>query len=187
MRSIIYARKAANWLAAIALGLAATLPGAAQAATAEEIDAAADRALAELKKVTGAEALLKEAKGVLVMPGVIKAGIGVGGEYGEGVLRVGGEPVEYYSMASASFGFQLGAQKKDIILLFMEQKALDGFRSTAGWEAGVDGSVALAELGAGGSIDTTKTKQPIIGFVAGQKGLMYNLTLEGSKFTKLVR
>ncbi len=49
----------------------------------------------------------------------------------------------------------------------------------------MDGSVALIKIGAGGSIDTTKIKDPIVGFVIGQKGLMYNLTLEGSKYTKL--
>ena len=69
----------------------------------------------------------------------------------------------------------------------MEDKALKGFRDSSGWEAGVDGSVALIELGTGGSIDSTNIKDPIVGFVFGNKGLMYNLTLEGSKFTKLVR
>jgi len=67
----------------------------------------------------------------------------------------------------------------------MQQEALKKFRASSGWEAGVDGSVALIKVGAGGSIDTTKIKDPIVGFVFGQKGLMYNLTLEGSKFTKL--
>ena len=67
----------------------------------------------------------------------------------------------------------------------MQQEALKKFRASSGWEAGVDGSVALIKVGAGGSIDTTKIKDPIVGFVFGQAGLMYNLTLEGSKYTKL--
>jgi len=171
----------------LALLALAWVPSAA-AATAEEIDAEADRAMALLRSnVTGAESLLRDAHGVLVMPAVIKAGIGVGGEYGEGVLRIDGKPVDYYSIASASIGLQLGAQKKDIILLFMQEAALKRFRGSAGWKAGVDGSVALVEVGAGGAIDTVKLNQPILGFVVGQKGLMANLTLEGSKFTKLVR
>jgi lipid-binding SYLF domain-containing protein len=94
-------------------------------------------------------------------------------------------PVVYYNIAVASFGLQLGAQKKTIILVFMQQEALKKFRDSSGWKAGVDGSVALIKIGAGGSIDTTNIKDPIVGFVFGQKGLMFNLTLEGSKFTKL--
>jgi lipid-binding SYLF domain-containing protein len=51
----------------------------------------------------------------------------------------------------------------------------------------VNGSVALVDMGTGGSIDPNNFKDPIIGFVFGNKGLMYNLTLEGSKYTKIVR
>ena len=102
-------------------------------------------------------------------------------------MRINGKTVDYYSTAAASIGFQLGAQAKTVILVFMQDKALKNFRDSSGWEAGVDGSVALVELGAGGSIDTTNIKDPIVGFVFSNKGLMYNLTLEGSKFTKLVR
>ena len=67
----------------------------------------------------------------------------------------------------------------------MQEEALNKFRESSGWKAGVDGSVALVKIGAAASLDTTKMKEPIVGFVFGQKGLMYNLTLEGSKFTKL--
>jgi lipid-binding SYLF domain-containing protein len=158
----------------------------AYAATAREIDVSVDVALENFHKhVKGGNEFLKSAKGVLVFPSVFKAGVGIGGEFGEGALRIGGKTVDYYNTAAASFGFQLGAQKKTVILVFMQQGALKKFRASSGWEAGVDGSVALITVGAGGSIDTTKIKDPIVGFVFGQKGLMYNLTLEGSKFTKL--
>ncbi len=158
----------------------------AYAKTAKEIDVSVDVALENFHKhVKGGNEFLKSAKGVLVFPSVFKAGVGIGGEYGEGALRIGGKTVDYYNTAAASFGFQLGAQKKTVILVFMQQEALKKFRASSGWEAGVDGSVALIKVGAGGSIDTTKIKDPIVGFVFGQKGLMYNLTLEGSKFTKL--
>jgi lipid-binding SYLF domain-containing protein len=161
-------------------------PPCADAATAKEIDVSVDVALENFDKhVKGGKEFLKAAKGVLVFPSVFKAGIGIGGEYGEGALRIGGKTVDYYNTAAASFGFQLGAQKKTIILVFMQQGALKKFRASSGWEAGVDGSVALIEIGAGGSIDTTNIKDPIGAFVLGQKGLMYNLTLEGSKYTKL--
>ena len=137
--------------------------------------------------IKGGKEFLKTAKGVLVFPSVIKAGIGIGGEYGEGAMRINGKTVDYYSTAAASIGFQLGAQSKTVIVVFMQEDALKKFRASSGWEAGVDGSVALIELGAGGSIDTTNIKSPIVGFVFGNKGLMYNLTLEGSKYTKIVR
>ena len=111
----------------------------------------------------------------------------MGGEYGEGALRMGGKTVDYYNTAAASIGFQLGAQSKRVIIVFMENEALKKFRASQGWEAGVDGSVALVEMGTGGSIDTNNIKDPIIGFVFDNKGLMHNLTLEGSKYTKIVR
>ena len=156
------------------------------AATAKEIDVSVDVALENfVKEVKGAQEFLQSAKGVLVFPNVYKAGVGVGGEYGEGAMRIKGKTVDYYNTAAASFGFQLGAQKKTVLLVFMQDEALKKFRASAGWEVGVDGSVALVTVGAGGSIDSTKIKDPIVGFVFGQKGLMYNLTLEGTKITKL--
>jgi len=160
----------------------------AMAKSAKEIDISVDVALEQFEKdVKGGKEFLAGAKGVLVFPSVLKAGIGVGGEYGEGALRISGKTVDYYSTAAASIGFQLGAQSKRVILVFMQEDALKKFRGSSGWEAGVDGSVALVELGTGGSIDTTNIKDPIVGFVFGNKGLMYNLTLEGSKYTKIVR
>ena len=156
------------------------------AKTAKEIDSNVDASFDRFRKeVKGAEEFLKSAKGVLLIPGVIKGGFVIGGEYGEGALRIGGKTVDYYSTVSGSYGFQLGGQKKDVILVFMQEEALKKFRESSGWKAGIDGSVALVNLGAEASIDTTKIKEPIVGFVFGQKGLMYNLTLEGSKFTKL--
>jgi len=156
--------------------------------TDKAIDVAVDVTLEQFKKdIKGGDEFLKTAKGVLVFPSVFKAGVGVGGEYGEGALRIGGKTVDYYSTAAASIGFQLGMQTKRIIIVFMQDGALKKFRESKGWEAGVDGSIALVELGAGGTIDTTTIKDPIIGFVFGNKGLMFNLTLEGSKYTKIVR
>ena len=158
----------------------------AHAATAKEIDVSVDVALENFDKhVKGGKEFLKAAKGVLVFPSVFKAGVGVGGEFGEGALRIGGKTVDYYNTSAGSFGFQFGAQKKTVMLIFMQKEALKKFRTSSGWEAGVDGSVAFITVGVGGSIDTTKIKDPIVGFVFGQAGLMYNLTLEGSKYTKL--
>jgi len=154
--------------------------------TAKEIDVSVDVALEKFyKEVPGSQSFSKKAKAVLVFPSVIKAGIGLGAEYGEGALRIGGKTADYYNTMAASVGFQLGAQSKSIVMLFMNESALKAFRNSEGWKAGVDGSVALIELGMGDSLDTINTKDPIIAFIFGQKGLMYNLTLEGSKFNKL--
>ena len=164
------------------------LPDFGFAKSAKEIDAGVDDSIKKFyEKIGEAEDLGKKAEGILVFPSVIKAGIGIGGEYGEGALRVKDKSVDYYSTAAASIGFQLGAQSKTVILMFMSKKALKKFRDSKGWKVGVDASVALIEVGAGGSLDTTNLKQPILGFVLDQKGLMYNLTLEGSKMTKLKR
>lgn len=158
----------------------------ANAASAKEVDIKVDATLKQFtNEVKGGAAFLNGAKGVLVFPTVLKAGLGVGGEYGEGALRVGGKTVDYYSTAAASIGFQMGAQSKSIVIVFMSDKALQDFRNSSGWKAGVDGSVALVEWGAGEDINTIDIKDPIVGFVFSNKGLMYNLTLEGSKFTKL--
>lgn len=158
----------------------------AHAASREEIDAEVKEAIAAFHKHTSAgKELSRKASGMLVFPTVVKAGIGIGGEYGEGALVVKGKTVAYYNTASASIGFQLGAQARTQIVLFMNDKVLTEFRGSEGWKAGVDGSVALATLGAGGAIDSETAKQPIIGFIFSNKGLMYNLTFEGSKISKM--
>ena len=166
--------------------ISAPLPSQAAMDTAKEIDVSVDATLDRFKKeIPGADSFLSKAAGALVFPSVIKAGIGIGGEYGEGALRVGGKTIEYYSTAAASIGFQFGAQAKSIILIFTKKEAMERFRKSDGWEAGVDGSVALISLGMGDSLDTTNVKDPIVAFIFGQKGLMYNLTLEGSKFSRI--
>jgi len=158
----------------------------ASAASAQEINIKVDAALQRFRtEVGGGSVFLENAKGVLVFPEVLKAGFVVGGEYGEGALRIGGKTADYYNTASASIGFQIGAQSKMVFLVFLDSAALTQFRGSNGWKAGVDGSVAVVEFGAGTDINSINIKDPIVGFVMGNKGLMFNLTLEGSKFTKL--
>lgn len=158
----------------------------AVAASAAEIDANVAEALeAFSKEVNGGDVFLSKAAGYLVFPKVYKAGIGIGGETGEGALRVGGQSVGYYRTTAGSIGFQLGAQAKSIVIVFMTQEALKKFQDSSGWKVGVDGSVALVDIGAGKAIDTANIKDPVVGFVYGAKGLMYNLTFEGTKISKL--
>jgi len=162
--------------------------GQAKAATAGEIKASVNTTLDRFyRQIPGARELSARAAGVLVFPTVLKAGFGVGGEYGEGAMRVGGKTVGYYNTVAASFGFQLGAQARSVIIMFMTPEALAGFRRVEGFKVGVDGSVAIIVVGAGGSIDTDKVTSPVIGFILDPKGLMYNLTLEGSKITRISR
>ncbi len=178
--------RATVWAVSLWLVASLMLPGVSEARTAAQINAGVDAALAKFtKQVKGAAELLRSAKGVLVFADVVKAGAGVGAEFGEGALRIQGKTVDYYSFASASIGLQLGVQRKDIIIVFLQDLALREFRAREGWQVGVDGSIVLVDVGAQGSIDTTKINKPIVGFVVGQQGLMYNLTLEGSKITKL--
>ncbi len=164
----------------------ATLPLTAWSASKVELDARV-RAAIELMytDVPASRELAQKAAGMLVFPTIIKGGIGIGGEYGEGALLVNGATVQYYRLTALSFGFQLGGQGKTEVLLFMTGAALQEFRDSEGWEAGVDGSIAVLEFGVGKEIDTNNIRDPIIGFVFNNKGLMYDLSLEGTKFWKI--
>ena len=128
--------------------------------------------------------MTSKAAGVLVFPGVIKAGFVIAGEGGEGALRIGGKTAGYYNIVSGSVGFQAGAQKRDIIIAFMDAGSLKKFQESDGWKAGADASVALIDVGAGANVDVTKIKEPVVGFVVGQSGLMAGVSLDGSKITK---
>ena len=156
------------------------------AKTAKEIDASADAAVERFyNNVKGAKDFEKKSKGMLVMPNVVKGAFIVGGEYGEGALRIRGKTADYYNTISGSIGFQIGGQAKDIILCFMTDEALKKFRESKGWEAGVDGNVALITVGAGERADTTTLKDPIVAFVFDAKGLIFDISLKGAKFNKL--
>ncbi|WGS48158.1 YSC84-related protein [Paraburkholderia sp. D15] len=152
----------------------------------QSIDASVDGAMSRLfTTVPGSRELVSKARGVLVFPSVLQAGFIVGGQYGEGSLKVGGGTVGYYSTISGSFGLQAGAQSKAIIFLFMTQDALDKFRNTDGWSVGGDASVALVKMGANGAIDTTTATAPVEVFVMTNAGLMGDLSLQGTKVSRL--
>jgi lipid-binding SYLF domain-containing protein len=180
-------RREAVALALSSLATAGSATGT-HAASAAHIDANVDATLREFSfRIGGARELLAKSAAVLVFPSVYKAGFGVGGEYGEGALLVRGRTAGYYNTISASFGFQLGAQARSVIIAFMTPEALASFRRVQGWKVGVDGSVALITVGIGGSVDSSKIVSPIVGFIFDGKGLMYNLTLEGSKISRIDR
>ncbi len=151
-----------------------------------EIDASVNGALDKMyASVKGSRELVSKARGVLVFPSVLQAGFVVGGEYGEGALRVGGSTQGYYNTVTASFGLQIGAQSKAVIFLFMTQDALDKFQRTDGWTAGADASVALVKIGANGAVDLNTATSPVEVVVMTNAGLMANLNIEGTKVSKL--
>ncbi len=159
----------------------------ANAESASVLNAKADDAIKKFtQKVQGGEKFLSQVKGYLVFPSVVKGGFVVGGEYGEGVLRVNHQTKDYYSIASGSIGFQAGIQKTSYIIAFVSKNALNNFMKSDGWEAGVDGSVTVVDLGLGKDIGSISFEKPIYVFVFDAKGLMYNLTIEGTKFTKII-
>ena len=178
----------ALFLIAVTVGTTVVAPSPSEATSGRKIDKEANETLHSfVRQISGARELANKAAGILVFPSVVKAGFGIGGEYGEGLLIVGKKPAGYYNMVSASFGFQLGVQERAVIVMFMTKSALDSFYRRAGWKVGVDGSIAIITVGIGGSIDSDKVTDPVIGFIFDQKGLMYNLTLEGSKITRIDR
>src|SRR6476660_2120170 len=178
----------ALWLVSFALLAMVATPQAGKAGSATEINADANATLRSfVDQNPSARELGRKAAGILVFPSVIKAGLGFGGEYGEGVLIVKGEPAGYYNIISASFGFQLGVQSRSVIIMFMTEEAHAGFQNAYGWKVGVDGSIVVVTVGAGGSIDTDNLTSPVIAFIFDAQGLMYNLSLEGSKISRIER
>jgi lipid-binding SYLF domain-containing protein len=173
---------AASGLAAAALLMSAVSFGA----TSAEIDERVHVAMHQFYDLNPQHKdLVARAKGVLVFPRITKGGVGVGGEFGEGALRIDGKDVAYYSVSSASVGLTLGLAKHKEVILFMTQESLDKFTNSHGWTIGADTNVAVLSKGAGGDYDSKTLQRPILGFVFGEKGLIGDVSLEGAKITKL--
>jgi lipid-binding SYLF domain-containing protein len=151
----------------------------------EKIDAKADAALERLHNEQGGKEFAEKAKGLLIMPSVGKGALIVGFEHGKGALRIGGETVDYYSMSAGSVGLQIGGESKDIIIAFMTTAALEQFRASKNWEAGVDANIAIVAAGSGGALTNISGKEPIQAVVFDVKGLFFDFSLKGGKFSKL--
>jgi lipid-binding SYLF domain-containing protein len=164
----------------------ALLATVSYAKTKGEINASVDAAMARFKRtVTGANEYLKIAKGVLVMPRVTKAGFILGGQYGQGALKVAGKTVGYYSLTAGSIGWQIGAEQYDMIIIFTTDRALEKFRSSKGWQAGADAEVTMINAGLNVPVGTLVSQHPVLGFITDQKGLMAGLSVKGAKFTRI--
>lgn len=168
-------------------GCTVTKPGESDAAARRrEIDAGVTRALDDLyQQVKGSREMVARSQGTLVFPNFVSAGLGIGGSYGQGALRERGATVGYYSMAGGAVGIIAGAQSRAVFLLFMNQDALRKFETSSGWTAGVDASVAMIDAGADVQVNTVTAQQPVVGYALTNKGLMANLSLQGTKITRL--
>ncbi|WP_368183523.1 YSC84-related protein [Aestuariibius sp. HNIBRBA575] len=151
------------------------------------IDARVDETLNYMyTRYPGTRDLAGKSVGMLVMPVVTEAGLGFGGSFGRGALRVGQTSVDYYSAASASAGFQIGAQQYSHVLFFMTQDALMDFRTSDGWAAGANLEYALSDAGESLRAETTTSLAPVIAVVFAQAGLRVGATLEGTKYTRII-
>ena len=173
-------------LAGFTMTLSDVLAAEPNPAKRQEIDAKIRATMSRLfETVKGSKELVAKANGVLVFPSVLKVGFIAGGEYGEGALHVGGKTTGYYSTVSGSFGLQAGAQSKAVIFLFMTHDALNSFRNSKGWSVGGEGSVALLKVGANGEIDSATATAPVEAIVLTNAGLMGDVSLSGTKVSRL--
>lgn len=172
-------------LAGLTGGIAA-VPTAAFAASARKINQNVDLALRTLYAAQPkARDLGNRAKAILVFPKILKAGLLIGGQGGDGALRVGGRTAGYYNIAAASFGLQLGAQTFSYALFFMTDAALKYLQNSNGWAIGSGPSVVVMDKGTAASMTSTTLTQDVYAFPFGQRGLMAGLGLEGSKITHI--
>ena len=170
------------------MAVALLLSSVSLAATKAEIDQRVHVAMRQFYQLNPRhKELVARAKGVLVFPRITKGGIGVGGQYGEGALRIDGKTVGYYSVSGASVGLTLGLARHKEVILFMNQEALDKFMNSAGWSIGADTGVAVLDKGGGGDYDSQSLQRPILAFVFGENGLIGDASLEGTKVNKLDR
>ncbi|HEY2257383.1 MAG TPA: YSC84-related protein [Variovorax sp.] len=170
------------------MGCTTTAPAdhSTSASSRASIDAQVDATLSKLyDSAAGSREMVAKARGVLVFPAVIDASLGVGAGYGRGALRVNGRTQAYYSTTAASLGLQAGAQSKAVVYLFNTQQALDNFRNSNGWVAGADATVAVATIGANGSVDTNTIQKPVVGFVLTNVGLEAGASVQGAKVSEI--
>ncbi len=190
-RNLVLKAAAALIVGSLALTGCTTTPdkpdnAATNASKRQAIDSSVDATLSRMySTVKGSRELVAKSRGVLVFPDVIQAGFIVGGQSGNGALRVGGSTVGYYNTSSLSVGLQAGAQSKAIVFLFMTQEALDEFRGSDGWAAGAGASVGLVKMGANGAVDTTTATAPVQVIVLTNAGLMGDVSINGTKVSKL--
>lgn len=151
------------------------------------IDARVDATLQEMyRQFPNTRQLADKSNGMLIMPLVTEAGLGLGGAYGRGALRVNNISVDYYSITKATGGLQIGAQQYAHVLFFMTEEALNDFRRSPGWAAGANIEYVIDNKGDSVNADTTTALSPVLAAVFGRAGLRLGATLEGSKYTRII-
>jgi lipid-binding SYLF domain-containing protein len=177
-----------NVLAILTLTVTTLFGSVAQAESRAVLESKSRAALSSLIAQNAvASELSKKAAAVLVFPNVRKAGLMVGGQYGEGVLWRDGKAVAFYSTGGASFGFQAGAQEYGYAMFFMTEQAISALDVAQGFEVGVGPSIVVIDQGMAASTTTTTMQKDIYAFVFGQKGLMAGIGIQGNKITKITK
>jgi lipid-binding SYLF domain-containing protein len=160
--------------------------GTSRAASKHEIDAKVELALKHLLASNpAAKALAESAVAILVFPDIVKGGLIIGGQYGEGALLKGGRTAGYYNTVAASYGLQIGVQSFGYALFFMDEKALAYLDKSEGWEVGVGPTITILDAGKAANLSTTTAKDDIYAFFFDQKGLMAGLGIQGTKITRI--
>ncbi|WP_411727192.1 YSC84-related protein [Methyloglobulus sp.] len=130
--------------------------------------------------------LAKRAKGILVFPGIVKAGFLVGAQYGSGgALFKNGRTAGYYNILAGSYGLQVGVESFSYALFFMDNASLNYLNRSEGWEIGVGPSIVIVDKGMAKSLTTTTAQNGVYAFIFGEKGLMAGLGLQGSKISRI--
>lgn len=171
-----------------ACGLTALSAMTAMAASADDLDKDAAQTLSALYRINpSAELLSKKAKGILVFPKIVKAGLVFGGSYGEGVLMQAGHVTAYYNSVSASWGWQAGAETYAYVVFLMSDKAVRYLSQSKGWEFGVGPAVVVVNEGVAKNLTTSTLKVDAYAFITDQQGLMGSLSIEGTKISRINR
>lgn len=180
-----------HFLAFIVSAVAVVSMGAmnqASAATAQDLDRDSQQALQTLYKAEPvSKTLAQTAKGVLVFPNIVKAGLVFGGSYGEGVLLKGSKVVDYYNSVTGSWGLQIGAQSYGYAVFLMTDKAIRYIEESKGWEIGVGPTVVVVDEGVAKNLSTSSLKDDAYAFIFSQQGLMAGVSIEGTKISRINR
>ncbi|MGB3246266.1 MAG: YSC84-related protein [Sulfitobacter sp.] len=185
--SRVFSRRAFSIGALASVGVTAACGNGIGGRGGQTIDARVDATLNEMYRAfPNTQSLASKSNGMLIMPLVTEAGLGLGGAYGRGALRVNDITVDYYSLVKGSGGLQIGAQQYAHVLFFMTQDALQDFRGSPGWEAGADLEYVISDKGDGVGANTTTVLSPVLAAVFGRAGLRIGATLEGSKYTRII-
>jgi lipid-binding SYLF domain-containing protein len=176
-------------IAGAMLFFAAFGPLSAVSAHADSRSKLSEAGMAALSKLEAtdpaARLYAKHARAILVFPSVLKAGLIFGGESGNGVLLVHGRPMEYYNLSGGSWGLQIGGQDFSYALFFMNNSAIAYLRRAEGFSAGTGPSIVVVNKGAAAEANSTTLTHDVYAFPFNARGLMADLTLQGTKITRI--